>query len=941
MVASLKDTDSTTSVVGSTNSSGLSATLVAELSALVFVKLVKMLLSEEGTGPGIHVDMKEQLLADDVLEAWAMELDEEDARLTDGSTGGAADLPGARPGSMSAMADMTDDEMVARALAGKGGSTVGGAAKSENGSGSGGGSSGGGAVVVVEAVSAVQEMDGDGEVWAAESDDDDVIYEGADPAEVAKAFKALDAPPAPSSAHGMPSAYSSGSSYRGGLGGVGGGSGRQAMGRSCDPAAVAASLRRRRAYVLKSFSSSMLLALPPNTWAKVDLVEDIRAIIRALRKQRFYDSQTTEVAPSAGSAPATPASARTGLETSAVTSAEGTKLSAGAQAASNVEEEAWVRYACALRDFLISRPLPAPQTESVLAVVLDLFDDDHDDESASTERDAAKELTAATSKMTLGSRSSSSGDGDAGFGPGPSMALLLCHSLATSLNANKLSSFTPSGGNGSSSSGTAASNKSTELPALVDSLRRGLCTRLPLLTQGLDASTEVLVAAFAAPAVNQANKETATATEAVAAFSLPELPSSSIELSGSAAVALEQARVLLGCAAFGSGVALAATNSARSRNSNSGSSTSSTSSSNSSGGGSERVLTACPFGAPAPAAVLLSSGCLRAVLKLLATLAAATPSPSSTAAPHFLPPPQVLEVARLARALLACWCAQGHSTVVDFVVRSPSTPKALSVLTPLTASAAAAAPVVMMSEPGAVLLAMVLSMGISSSSSSSGVTSPLPGGATGFAASAHGLAREAATALLPPSLQTSPSSDGSLAAINVSGSSSSTRSVEGGDLDGAVALVASLGALGPRVVVQVRAWAKKPVGAWVIPWLKVLQAHLLEAPKRNTAATATSAAGPVISVADTSPSNLEAAEAAPPPLPPSAVEVSSPSISEEALISGQAAANGGDDAEFEAAAPELAGEARGATRAAAARRAEAIRVLKQLLAVEAGGNKTD
>jgi hypothetical protein len=41
------------------------------------------------------------------------------------------------------------------------------------------------------------------------------------------------------------------------------------------------------------------------------------------------------------------------------------------------------------------------------------------------------------------------------------------------------------------------------------------------------------------------------------------------------------------------------------------------------------------------------------------------------------------------------------------------------------------------------------------------------------------------------------------------------------------------------------------------------------------------------------------------------------------------------------AAPEAAGVARGANRAAAARRAEAVRVLKQLLEAEAGGNKTD
>jgi len=924
MAASLNG--NTPNLVGSNSSSnGLSAALVAELSALVFVKLVKMVLSEGDARSGIRAGTSEQLLADDALETWAMELDEE-ARLREVPENGAmtgvstAGISGAGAGSSRSMADMTDDEMVAQALAGKGNSAAGGGGGGvESGSSESGSSS---AVAAQEAaVSGAQAVDEDGEVWAAESDDDDVVYEGADPAAVAKAFKDLDAPPA-ALPHGMVSAYgSSSSSYGSSSSSYGSGNGitKLAWARS-DPLAVAASLRKRRAYVLKSFSSSMLLALPPKTWAKLEVAQDILVIIRALRKQRSHDGQTT------GSVAA--AAARE------AGTAEGTDIPAGVQAASNAEEEAWVRYACALRDFLICRPLPASQTDTVLAVVLELFDDNDDNEgSAPNESHAATKLAAAASRMALGGSSSRSEE-DTGLGPGPSMALLLCHSLATSLNSHRLNSFAPSGGGSGSSSSGGATPQHTELSALADSLRRGLCARLPLLTQGLDAATEVLVAAFAAPAVNRASKETTTEVAAAATipttgFSSPGMPSPESELSGSAAVALEQARVLLGCAAFGSGVALATSNGAAgSRNSN----TSSNSNSSGGGGGSGRALTACPFGAPAPAALLLSSGCLRAVLKLLATLSAAPPSSSSTTTtssaseattPPLMPPPQVLEVARLARALLACWCAQGQSTLVDFVVRSPSTPKALSALH-LSTAYTTATPVAA-SEPGAVLLAMVLSMGISSTSA--GATSPLPGGATGFAASVHGLARDAATALLPLSMQ-----EGS--SISSSGCSTSVR--DENDLGGVVSLVASLGALGPRVVVQVRAWAKKPAGSWVIPWLKALQAQLLEAPKKKktTAATGACEAGPITPIADTSPSLLEAAEAT--PSPPSAL-----APSEEALVSREATADGDDNAEMEAAAPELAGEARGATRAAAARRAEAIRVLKQLLAVEAGGNKTD
>ena len=156
--------------------------------------------------------------------------------------------------------------------------------------------------------------DDDEEVWAAEPDDDDFVYEGLDPGSVASAMDSLS------------------------LNHV------RAPKREPDQGLSLVSAQRRLRYLLRAFSFSAVAALSPTAWARLGLVKDTAEIIKHLRRALRSSVPNDDGA----TCPLLV------IERSRGDKDDGNSiLSSEAVAQEACMEEAWVRYAYALRDHLL------------------------------------------------------------------------------------------------------------------------------------------------------------------------------------------------------------------------------------------------------------------------------------------------------------------------------------------------------------------------------------------------------------------------------------------------------------------------------------------------------------------------------------------------------------------------------------------------------------
>ena len=141
-----------------------------------------------------------------------------------------------------------------------------------------------------------------------------------------------------------------------------------------------------------------------------------------------------------------------------------------------------------------------------------------------------------------------------------------------------------------------------------------------------------------------------------------------------------------------------------------------------------------------------------------------------------------------------------------------------------------------------------------------------------------------------------------------SGCSSLLGAPSGGASNAPLRFLATASHLPPRALSRVRAWMGTPQGMWFHSWVTAVQLGLsaTKSAVREAPVVSASAEGTLV-VEPTAASSTKAEE----------------------------------DEVAEEASPQVAGEARGAARAAASLKADALRSIKLLLEQVAGGNKTD
>lgn len=628
-------------------------------------------------------------------------------------------------------------------------------------------------VVANEQSAATLLHDDDEEVWAAEPDDDDFVYEGLDPGSVASAMDSLSSTPV------------------------------RAPKTEPDRGLSLASAQRRLRYLLRAFSFSAVAALSPIAWARLGLVKDTAEIIKHLRRALRSSVPNDD-----------------GARSPLLAIGRGDKddgngiFRSEAVAQEACIEEAWVRYAYALRDHLLGLCSGNVGVSTRAAIDdLDCGGDGEPDDEEDQEDDRAhdrkgsnhgtrkhssgsnkkkkkkknrkddKKMSNVATAATSNARShyvskdsieevlqvffyllddqeevpSSNGNAGDEVSLSRSVALLIFQSVIR--NLVKRSS---QGTNSHASSQHVEPNQ-----VAIMSIRHGLKERLPRLTRCLEAVTERLVEIAAS------DRSGGTHAKAKGQASTANSQQTDRPEGGAMSLTLEQAKVLIVVMAFCCNVTFP--------------------------GLEDSTSTVCVSGMP-PTPLLLSSGMLRGVLKLCAVLTAFEKSPMTSGSEGGEAKPLLVGrdeeeatrkslplVRTLALGLLASLVAQGDS-IADYSIRAPSTSRLLLFLS----SSATQAELL--------LLGIFLSVGCPASGERNVKHSATETHSIVNSDTIHSKIATAFMDLL-----------------------SANESACAGDEDGQkhdclLMVLAWLSCLPSRVLLRIRCWMKRPEGRWFLDW---------------------------------------------------------------------------------------------------------------------------